>query len=75
MATESAHTETGDKAFSVGRKKRILVRVNGRVCLSMGIWFPPTTVLLTIFVFCSIVYVSISSFVSVIYGYVTVIKD
>ena len=51
MATESAHTETGDKAFSVGRKKRILVRVNGRVCLSMGIWFPPTTVLLTIFVF------------------------
>ena len=28
-----------------------------------------TTVLLTIFVFCSIVYVSISSFVSVMYGY------
>ena len=22
-----------------------------KVCLSMGIWFPPTTVLLTIFVF------------------------
>ena len=35
----------------------------------MGIWFPPTTVLLTILYFCSIVYVSISSFVSVMYGY------
>ena len=31
--TESAHTETGDKAFQAGTvltKKKILVRVNGR---------------------------------------------
>ena len=30
-ATESAHTETGEKTFWVGRKKRILVHVNGRL--------------------------------------------
>ena len=30
-ATESAHTETGDKTFWVGRKKRILVHLNGRL--------------------------------------------
>ena len=41
-----------------------------RVCLSMGIWFSPTTVLLAIFEKkFSTVYVSISSFVPVMYGY------
>ena len=42
-ARESAHTETGDKTFWVGRKKRILVHVNGRLEMLELEWMLCTT--------------------------------